>query len=173
MAICSLSQLSSALVPLHVMLQPGLTTNWTLPEERVLLRASQQMLGAGEVSGTFLLELQRGSLSADRVTHVASNAARPTLIVCSRTTMPWFLRPWIHTLAATVDGVDTSLQKVLHPRRHQAVPGYCNGYGTAVMGLRLCAVYSFVDIDLCGECGERKCWWCTIEIQHILLHPAG
>lgn len=118
-AVCSLSQLnrSSALAPLHVVLHPGSKTNWTGMTERVPLRASQQLLGAGEVSGTFLLELQRGSLVGDGVAGagVPSKGARPTLIVCSRTTMPWFLRPWIHTLAATVDGVDTTLHKVLHP----------------------------------------------------------
>eukprot|EP00892_Ulva_mutabilis_P008756 jgi/Ulvmu1/6252/UM028_0110.1 len=111
--VCSLSgqlRLSSAHAPLHVLVAPGSA----IAAERggaVPLHAAQQLLGAGEVSATFLLELQRSHTGGG--TAGPDGVRRPSLIVCSRTTMPWFLRPWIHTLTASVDGSRIDFEKLV------------------------------------------------------------
>lgn len=142
--VCALSDqmsLTSGVAPLHVALQPASHARSGVPDT-VPLRASQQLLGAGEVSGTFLLELQRGRLSSDSETGRAPGreGPQPTLIVCSRTTLPWFLCPWIHTLEATVDGVQTSLRKVLHPTVLAALSSENSG---------ACLVMTMIDRCLC------------------------
>lgn len=116
-ALCTLdgqTQSRSAYAPLPVMLAEIFDPTSELPGT-ASLHASQQLLGAGEVSATFLLELQRtqGHTSSDS-SDGSTGEPRPRLIVCSRTTMPWFLRPWIHTLAAAIDGTPIALDKVLY-----------------------------------------------------------
>lgn len=86
-----------------------------VPGEMPLV-ASQQLIGAGEQSGTFLLELKRSCSNPDdpeagsRMCSI--HRENPKLIVCSRTTFPWFLSPWIHTLTVMVDGRMMALQQV-------------------------------------------------------------
>jgi hypothetical protein len=72
-------------------------------ESPALLHVNQHLLGSGDDTGTWMLEL-RNALRGERA-----------VLVCTATMIPWFLQAWFHTLLISIDGRPVPLEQVCIP----------------------------------------------------------
>jgi hypothetical protein len=81
-------------------LQVRQRTEVTVRSPPALVHASQHVLGSGDESVTWLVEVQR------------AEGMHAPLLFCTQSAIPWLFQAWLHTLRVTVDGRLLPLQEV-------------------------------------------------------------